>query len=180
VGGANGFGTVYKMTLKQGQWQLSTLYAFKDSPDGGLPYGGLVADKAGNLYGTTYYAGTHDLGTVYQLRLLNGVWTERVLYSFRGGADGNSPISTLVADSAGNLYGTTSDGGAASCVCGTIFKISRDTSGKWTETVAYRFPGTPQPGFAYNGLVADPSGIFYGATVHGGSGNDGAIYKFKP
>jgi len=46
--------------------------------------------------------------------------------------------------------------------------------------VAYRFPGTPQPGFAYNGLVADPSGIFYGATVHGGSGNDGAIYKFRP
>lgn len=180
VGGANGFGTVYKMTLQQGQWQLSTLYAFKDSPDGALPYGGLIADKAGNLYGTTYYAGAHDLGTVYELRLLNGKWTERVLYSFQGGAAGGSPISTLVADAAGNMYGTTSEGGAASCGCGTIFKISRDTSGKWTETVAYRFPGTPLPGFAYNGLVVDPSGIFYGATVHGGSDNDGAIYKFKP
>ncbi len=180
VGGANGFGTVFEMSQHQGQWQLTTLYAFKDSPDGALPYGGLVADKGGNFYGTTYYAGASDLGTVYQLTKINGVWTERVLYSFQGGSDGGSPISTLVADAAGNLYGTTSEGGAAACGCGTIFKMSRDSSGKWTETVAYRFPGTPQPGFAYNGLVADPSGIFYGATVHGGSGNDGAIYKFRP
>lgn len=180
VGGANGFGTVFEMSQHQGQWQLTTLYAFKDSPDGALPYGGLVADKGGNFYGTTYYAGASDLGTIYQLTKINGVWTERVLYSFQGGSDGGSPISTLVADAAGNLYGTTSEGGAAACGCGTIFKMSRDTTGKWTETVAYRFPGTPQPGFAYNGLVGDPSGIFYGATVHGGSGNDGAIYKFRP
>jgi len=180
VGGANGFGTVFEMSLHQGLWQLTTLYAFKDSPDGALPYGGLIADKAGNFYGTTYYAGANDLGTVYQLTKINGAWTERVLYSFQGGSDGGSPISTLVADAAGNLYGTTSEGGAAACGCGTIFKMSRDSTGKWSETVAYRFPGTPQPGFAYNGLVADPSGIFYGATVHGGSGNDGAIYKFRP
>jgi uncharacterized repeat protein (TIGR03803 family) len=180
VGGANGFGTVFEMSLHQAQWQLTTLYAFKDSPDGALPYGGLIADKAGNFYGTTYYAGANDLGTVYQLTKINGAWTERVLYSFQGGSDGGSPISTLVADAAGNLYGTTSEGGAAACGCGTIFKMSRDSTGKWSETVAYRFPGTPQPGFAYNGLVADPSGIFYGATVHGGSGNDGAIYKFRP
>ena len=180
VGGANGFGTVFEMSQHQGQWQFTTLYAFKDSPDGALPYGGLVADRAGSLFGTTYYAGANDLGTIYQLTKINGVWTERVLYSFQGGSDGGSPISTLVADAAGNLYGTTSEGGAAACGCGTIFKMSRDTTGKWTETVAYRFPGTPQPGFAYNGLVADPSGIFYGATVHGGSGNDGAIYKFRP
>jgi uncharacterized repeat protein (TIGR03803 family) len=180
VGGANGFGTVFKMSLHQGQWQLTTLYAFKDSPDGGLPYGGLIADKAGNLYGTTYYAGVNDLGTVYKLTKNNGGWTERVLYSFKGGSDGGNPISTLVADAAGNLYGTTSEGGAAACGCGTIFKMSRDSTGKWTETVAYRFPGTPQPGFSYNGLVGDPAGVFYGATVHGGSSNDGAIYKFRP
>ena len=79
VGGANGFGTVFKISQHQGQWQLTTLYAFKDSPDGALPYGGLVADKAGNLYGTTYYGGANDLGTVYQLTKSNGVWTERVL-----------------------------------------------------------------------------------------------------
>jgi uncharacterized repeat protein (TIGR03803 family) len=180
VGGANGFGTVYKMSSVQGKWQFTTLYAFKDQPDGALPYGGVISDKAGNLYGTTYYAGAHDLGTVYKLTHSNGTWTESVLYSFKGGADGSSPISSLVADAAGNLYGTTSDGGAASCTCGVIFKMTPGGNGKWTESVVYRFPGTPQPGFAYNGMVADSTGTFYGATVHGGSGNDGAIYQFTP
>lgn len=180
VGGVNGFGTVFEMHPNQGKWLFTTLYAFKDSPDAALPYGGLIFDKQGNLYGTTYYAGVNDLGTVYKLTHTNGTWTESVLYSFKGGADGASPISSLVADAAGNLYGTTSEGGAAACGCGVIFKMSRGATGKWTETVAYRFPGTPNPGFAYNGMVSDSAGNFYGATVHGGSGNDGAIYKFTP
>ena len=179
VGGVNGFGTVFKMSSVQGQWQLKTLYAFKDSPDGALPYGGLVFDKLGNLYGTTYYAGANDMGSVYKLTHANGTWTESVLYSFKGGSDGASPISSLVSDGVGNLYGTTSEGGAAACGCGVIFKISRSATG-WTESVVYRFPGTPNPGFAYNGMVSDSAGSFYGATVHGGSGNDGAIYKFTP
>jgi uncharacterized repeat protein (TIGR03803 family) len=180
VGGANGFGTVFEMSPSQGKWQFATLYAFRDSPDGGLPYGGLIFDKAGNLYGTTYYAGVHDLGTVYKLTHNHGTWSESVLYSFKGGADGASPISSLAADGAGNLYGTTSDGGASACGCGVIFKMTRGATGKWTESVAYRFPGSPSPGFAYNGMVGDSAGSFYGATVHGGSGNDGAIYKFTP
>jgi uncharacterized repeat protein (TIGR03803 family) len=180
VGGANGFGTVYEMSLIQGKWRLTTLYAFKDQPDGALPYGGVIADKAGNLYGTTYYAGANDLGAVYRLTRGHGAWTESVLYSFKGGTDGASPISSLVADAAGNFYGTTSDGGAATCSCGVIFKMTRGAAGKWTESVAYRFPGTPQPGFAYNGMVGGSDGNFYGATVHGGSGNDGAVYEFTP
>ena len=65
VGGANGFGTVYELSPSQGKWKFTTLYAFKDQPDGALPYGGVISDKAGNLYGTTYYAGVNDLGTVY-------------------------------------------------------------------------------------------------------------------
>ena len=179
VGGANGFGTVYEISPIQGKWQFRTLYAFKDQPDGASPYGGLISDRAGHLYGTTYYAGAYDLGTVYKLTNNNGTWTESVLYSFKGGTDGASPISSLVADAAGNLYGTTSDGGAAACSCGVIFRMSRSATG-WTEAVAYRFPGTPQPGFAYNGMVRDSAGNFYGATVHGGSGNDGAVYQFTP
>jgi len=180
VGGVNGFGTVYEVSRVQGQWHFATLYAFKDQPDGALPYGGLVADKVGNLYGTTYYAGANDLGTVYKLSHANGHWTESVLYSFKGGSDGASPISSLASDAAGNFYGTTSDGGAASCGCGVIFKLARSTSGKWTESVVYQFPGTPDPGFAYNGMISGSSGSFYGATVHGGSNNDGAIYEFTP
>ena len=180
VGGANGFGNVYEVSLIQGKWQFKVLYAFKDQPDGALPYGGLVFDKAGNLYGTTYYAGANDLGTVYRLTHVNGTWAESVLYSFKGGTDGDSPISSLVADASGNFYGTTSDGGAASCGCGVIFKMTHSSTGKWTESVVYRFPGTPGAGFAYNGMISDFSGNFYGTTVHGGTTNDGAVYEFTP
>ena len=88
-------------------------------------------------------------------------------------------ISNLVFDAAGNLYGTTSEGGA-SCSCGIIFKLTPGTGGNWTESVAYRFQGAPDAGFAYNGLVRGSSGHFYGATVHGGADNEGAIYKFTP
>jgi uncharacterized repeat protein (TIGR03803 family) len=181
VGGANGFGTVYEISPNGSKWQFTTLYAFKDSPDGALPYGGVVFDKSGNLYGTTYYAGANDLGSVYKLTHSGASWTESVLYSFKGGMDGASPISSLVADSAANFYGTTSEGGASACGCGVIFKMTHAASGKWTESVVYRFPGTPSPGFAYNGMISDAAATnFYGATVHGGSSNDGAIYKFSP
>jgi uncharacterized repeat protein (TIGR03803 family) len=180
VGGANGFGNVYKLVQSKGQWQLTTLYSFKDQPDGASPYGGVIFDKNGNLYGTTYYAGANDVGTVYKLTRNGDSWTESVLYSFKGGTDGDSPISTLVSDGQGNMYGTTSDGGAAKCGCGTIFRISPGSGSTWMEKVAYRFPGDPNPGFAYNGMVSDGKGNFYGATVHGGSWNNGAIYKFTP
>ena len=180
VGGVNGFGTVYRMSLVQGKWTFRTLYAFKDKPDGALPYGSLVADKFGNLYGTTYYAGTNDVGTVYELTPTNGSWTESVLYSFKGGTDGASPISALVADRAGNLYGTTSEGGAATCGCGVIFKMSHNSTGQWSESVLYRFPGKPNAAFAYNGMVSDSAGNFYGTTVHGGSTDDGVVYEFTP
>lgn len=180
VGGVNGFGTVYEMAVIQGKWQFRTLYAFKDQPDGALPYGGVVLDKAGNLYGTTYYAGANDVGTVYKLMHSNGTWSETVLYSFKGGTDGASPISSLVADGAGNFYGTTSEGGAASCGCGVIFKMTRSATGTWNESVVYRFPGAPGTGFAYNGMIRDSAGNFYGATTHGGTANDGAVYEFTP
>jgi uncharacterized repeat protein (TIGR03803 family) len=176
VGGANGFGVAFELTHSQTGWTLLPLYAFQDQPDGALPYGGLIFDKAGNLYGTTYYAGVNDVGTAYKLTHANGAWTETVLYSFKGGTDGSSPISPLVSDKAGNLYGTTSDGGA-NCACGVIFKLAH---GAWTESVPYRFTGAPNAGFAYNGMVPDSNGSFYGATVHGGPTNDGTIYQFTP
>jgi uncharacterized repeat protein (TIGR03803 family) len=181
VGGANGDGVVFEIVHSQsGTWTLTPLYAFKDQPDGALPYGGLIFDKAGNLYGTTYYAGANDLGTVYKLKRNPGrEWTERVLYSFKGGKDGSSPISTLVMDQSENLYGTTSDGGTG-CACGVIFKVAPNGDGTWTESVPYRFPGDPGAGFAYNGMVRGTDGVFYGATTHGGTTNDGTIYRFKP
>ena len=148
VGGAHGFGNVYELSARSGKWTLTTLYSFEDQPDGASPYGGVIFDNAGNLYGTTYYAGANDVGTVYKLTKTGNSWIETVLYSFKGGSDGDSPISTLVTDGRGNFYGTTSDGGAVVCGCGTIFRISPITGGAWKETVTYRFPGAPEPGFA--------------------------------
>ena len=100
-----------------------------------------------------------------------------MLYSFKGGKDGHNPISNLVFDAAGNLYGTTSEGGLG---YGTIFRLAPGVNGTWTETVVHRFQGPPDASLAYNGMVADPVGIFYGATVHGGTNDDGAIYEFRP
>ena len=119
------------------------------------------------------------MGSIYRLSRKNDVWSETGLYSFRGGSDGSGPISNLVADAAGNLYGTTSEGGAA-CSCGTIFKLTVKENGA-AYSVVYRFTGAPDGAFVYNGMVADSAGVnLYGATVHGGVSDEGAIYKFTP
>jgi uncharacterized repeat protein (TIGR03803 family) len=179
TGGAHGQGVAFELTpTPNGKWQLKPIYSFKGQPDAGFPYGALTVDASGNLYGTTYYDGANDLGAVYQLAPKpTGEWKEKVLYSFQGGNDGNSSIGSLVFDAAGNLYGTTSEGGSGS---GTIFRLSRNGDGTWTERVAHRFQGPPDGAFAYNGMVADGAGNFYGATVHGGANDEGAIYKFVP
>jgi uncharacterized repeat protein (TIGR03803 family) len=181
VGGAHGAGTAFELANASGKWRLRPLYAFKGQPDAGFPYGGLAFDSSGHLFGTTYYDGANDLGAVYELgRNSAGQWSERVLYSFSGGQDGSNSISSLVFDGAGNLYGTTSEGGAPGCGCGTIFKLAPEPDGTWTESVAYRFTGPPDAAFAYNGMVANGAGHFYGTTVHGGADNEGAVYSFTP
>lgn len=180
TGGANGKGVVFRLTRSAGVWQLTTLYAFRGQPDAGFPYGGLAFDSAGNLYGTTYYDGANNLGSVYRLTPQpDGTWTEDVLYSFRGGRDGSGSISNVVFGKTGNIYGTTSAGGA-SCDCGTIFKLTATADGRWKESIVYRFHGAPDGAFAYNGMVGDGAGNFYGTTVHGGPTDDGVIYKFTP
>lgn len=180
VGGANGAGTAYKLSLVQGVWKFQTLYAFKGTPDAGFPYSALSMDSSGNLYGTTYYAGANNLGSVYQLSKKGSTWTENLLYSFKGGSDGASPIGNVNVDPSGNLYGTTSEGGAARCSCGTIYMLTLPRGGNWTESIVYRFKNTPDGGFAYNGMTPDGAGHYVGATVHGGTAGEGAFYQFTP
>jgi len=136
-------------------------------------------DSSGNLYGTTYYYGANNLGSVYQLALKGGVWTENLLYSFKGGTDGASPISNVNVDPSGDLYGTTSEGGGR-CSCGAIYRLTLPRGGQWTESVVYRFKNTPDGGFVYNGMVPDSSGHYFGSTVHGGTAGEGAFYQFTP
>jgi uncharacterized repeat protein (TIGR03803 family) len=181
TGGTYGSGVVFElMSRGAGRWDFRTLYSFRGQPDGSFPYGALLFDPSGNIYGTTYYGGANGIGAVYKLSPRPvGEWDENVLYSFQGGTDGNSPISNLVFGWAGNLnlYGTTSEGGLGS---GTIFKLSPIGGGQWSETVVHLFQGPPDGAFAYNGLVVGGFRTFYGATVHGGDNDDGSVYKFTP
>jgi uncharacterized repeat protein (TIGR03803 family) len=177
IGGAHGAGTVFKLrATSRRRWKLTTLYAFRGQPDSGSPYGGLVADAAGDLYGTTYYGGADGLGSVFELSHgAHGRYRERVLYSFKGGSDGSSPTATLVLES-GELYGTTSAGGG-SCGCGTLFKVDARSGG---ETVLHAFGNGTDGAYPYYGLTLDASGNFYGATVAGGSFGQGTVYEFAP
>lgn len=179
AGGMYGSGVVFELTpTTVGEWNFRALYSFHGQPDGSFPYAALLGSASGKVYGTTYYGGENGIGAVYELSpRQTGEWDERVIYSFQDGNDGNSPISNLVRDTAGNLYGTTSEGGLGS---GTIFKLTPIGGGQWTESVVHAFEGPPDGGFFYNGRVVDRFGNFYGATVHGGDADDGCVYKFIP
>jgi uncharacterized repeat protein (TIGR03803 family) len=182
VGGANGAGVAYQMKQDDlGNWTFRTLYAFQGAPAAGFPYGGLTMDDQGNLYGTTYYDGAEGYGTVYRLSRDGGAgWIETVLHSFTGGANGNNPSTNLAFDARGNLYGTTAEGGARGCHCGTIFRLTPDGAGGWTHRVVYRFKGSPDGSYSYYSIVPDRRGNWYGATVHGGEDGDGTVFRFTP
>jgi uncharacterized repeat protein (TIGR03803 family) len=120
-GGTSGYGTVFQLTPSGA---LNVLHSFIGGSDGTYPEAGLIADAAGNLYSTTYGGGASGQGTVFQLTPSGAL---NVLHSFTGGSDGGRPVADLIADTAGNLYGTTSSGGAiASCSggCGTVFQLT--------------------------------------------------------
>lgn len=178
IGGTYSAGTVFKLSpTSRTRWKLTTLYAFKGMPDAASPYGGLVANAAGHFYGTTYYGGTHGLGSVFELiPSAGGTYRERVLYSFQGGSDGSSPTSTLVFGGPADLYGTTSAGGGT-CDCGTIFKLNT-RSGK--EAVLHGFGNGSDGAYPYYGLTEDATGTFYGTTAAGGSSNQGTVFEFTP
>ena len=135
---------------------LSTLYAFSGSPpDGSTPLSGVIMDSAGNLYGTTSLGGAYDGGAVFEIAA--GTHEETVVYSFSG-ADGYSPMGSLIMDAAGNLYGTTSKGGTT---YGTVYEIA---AGTHEESVLYSFPfnldGPTSGSNPLSGLVMDAAGNF--------------------
>src|ERR1017187_7922280 len=146
------------------------LYRFHGQTDGSNPYGNLIADQAGNFYGTTEYGGPGGYyGTVFELTpptKAGGAWKETTLYAFGNTGDGARPTDGLVFDSKGNLYGTTSDSNAGGY--GEVFQMAPPATkgGTWTETVLYHFQGLTDGAYPIGGLIADAAGNLYGATSY--------------
>jgi uncharacterized repeat protein (TIGR03803 family) len=174
-----GCGTVFKVDSSGTQ---TVLYSFTAGADGLSPSGALVRDSAGNLYGTTAQgggsgcSGGFGCGTVFKI---DSAGNETLLYSFKGGADGDQPIGGLIRDSAGNIYGTTVFGGNLSCGsrlgCGTVFKLD----GAGIKKVLHRFGGL-DGAYPYTALIRDSGGNLYGTTSAGGTAGHGTVYKVAP
>jgi uncharacterized repeat protein (TIGR03803 family) len=161
----SGCGVVFKLDLKGKE---TVLYRFKGKADGRSPFGALVRDSDGNLYGTTIKGGTSHAGVVFKLAPTG---KQTVLYSFSGGADGKSPQAGLLRDAAGNLYGATEHGGTSRA--GVVFKL--DSTGK--ETVLYPFTGGADGANPIASLIRDADGNLYGTALNGGASGAGVVFK---
>jgi len=172
-GGSGAFGTVFKLSPSGGGWTENILYSFNGPPDGASPFGGVIFDSSGNLYGTTngggsvQHCGYYGCGTVYQLTRAGSGWTDTVLYTFEDGIDGAQPYGGVIFGPSGGLYSTTSEGGANNG--GTVFQLS-DVSGAWQLTTVRSFMGAGAP---EAGLVMDSAGNLYGTTLS-------SVYELTP
>ncbi len=182
----NGCGVVFKFTpMGRSYYTESVIHSFDES-DGEQPFGGVVFDTKGALYGTTAEGGSGvcsgftGCGVVFKLTPSRSGYTERVLYNFAGysHSDGQDPMGTLVFDKKGALYGTTYRGGTPSCSCGTIFKLTPSGSG-YSESVLHSFTGSDgaEP---RAGLTIDKKGDLYGTTSAGGNSGDGTVFELTP
>jgi uncharacterized repeat protein (TIGR03803 family) len=159
-------GTVFKLDTKG---RFSVIHTFTGTNgDGRFPFGGLVRDAAGNLYGTTITGGAHNSGTVYKL---DRSGAETILHAFTGGSDGEFPWASLVIDKQGNLFGTTAFGGAHDD--GTVFEL--DASGK--ETVLHSFVSATDGDAVIAPVILDPAGNLYGTAEEGGPHGDGTVFE---
>jgi uncharacterized repeat protein (TIGR03803 family) len=179
-GGTSGTGIVFELTKSQAPaaWNETILYNFAGGNDGSQPWAGLIFDSAGNLYGTTFLGGTSNAGTVYELTPgQGGVWTETLLYSFAGGADGSGPQSDLNFDRSGNLYGTTTGGGSPGN--GIVFELTPGQGGLWTETVLHSFMASEatSPRAA---VIFGTHGELYGTLANDGVYGAGGVFRLNP
>ena len=172
-GGPQSGGTVFQLTYSGGSWSYSNIYTFSPNSGGYNPYGGVIKDAAGNLYGMTTYGGSHGNGTVYQLVHAGSGWTVNILYSFQNGSDGENPWTGLAMDQSGNLYGSTGSGGLNNQ--GAVFQLSPSGNGSWTFNVIYSFDAGSRG--AGGSLAVDSAGNLYGITVTGGHLHAGSIFK---
>jgi uncharacterized repeat protein (TIGR03803 family) len=169
------------------------LYNFRSGNDGYFPWGDLVFDKDGNLYGTTqfgggkgttcnlYYGG--NCGTVFELsppKQKGGKWKDKILQSFAGGTDGAEPNGGLVFDKQGAIYGTTYSGGGQGCQCyGTVFELvpPAKRTYNWTEKQLYVFTGGDDGGQPSAGLIFDATGSLYSVAGGGNPSGGGIVFR---
>jgi uncharacterized repeat protein (TIGR03803 family) len=177
-GGTSSSGTVFILD-KTGK--ETVLYSFSGGADGASPWGALVRDGAGNLYGTAFYGGArsceapYGCGVVFKLDTTGKL---KVLHKFTGG-DGANPTSGVALDAAGNLYGTTNRDGSRECPesgCGTIFKLSPAGKAK----LLHNFTGKADGANPWAGLLWDAKGKLCGTTYGGGGSNAGVVFRLDP
>jgi uncharacterized repeat protein (TIGR03803 family) len=177
-GSASEDGTIFQLRAPAttgGPWTLNVLHSIVGHTDGKYPWGSLIFDQAGNLYGPMLFGGRFGGGTVFQLaapHALGGAWTLNVLHNFRGGNDGIDPVGALIFDNKGALYGTT--------YSGQVFKEVPPAPGHtaWTLRVLYSFDYVF--GLSGGALIAGTKGVLYGATSQGGSANRGTVFQLTP
>jgi uncharacterized repeat protein (TIGR03803 family) len=185
AGGKFGGGTVFQLKASSGTFKYKLIHSFATSSSAAYyPYAGVVVGKNGYLYGTTYYGGVvWNAGAVYQLRQVSGVWIFSVIYNFLGDSLGQYSESSLAADAAGDLFGTTYQGGNSNL--GSVFKLTPGANNKWTQKSIYSFKGYAKKDGAYPyfaGITLDAAGNVYGTTYQGGSSaannlNYGTVFK---
>lgn len=164
-------------------WTLDVLYSFRGENDGAFPGGGLIFDSAGDLYGTTAQGGSgyqeyceeFGCGVAYELSPSNGGWSESILYAFYTGLTA-TPLSGVIRDSSGNLYGSTQGGGLYPGYWGTVYELS-PSNGSWSQTVLYEFTGQDDGCYPSAGLLADGVGNFLGATATCGADGGGTVFE---
>jgi uncharacterized repeat protein (TIGR03803 family) len=175
-GGAADSGTVFKITPAGAE---TVLYAFCSAPncsDGSMPDGAVVGDAAGNLYGTTMLGGKYGFGTVFKLSPSGG---EKVLWNFKNGTDGSSPVGGLFLDSQGNLFGTTYQGGT---VCdtsgntgGVVFKVY--PNGKLS--VVHDFTGGGEGDWPATSLGPQSGNLLYGTASGYTCNSSGSLFLIE-
>src|ERR1700691_2091764 len=172
AGGAYGYGTIFQLTRSGAAWTETIVHNFEDGDDGAVPYGGLIADKLGNLYGAATEGGTGGGGTIYELSPASGSWTFNVIYSNPGWGISGS-FRNVALDASGNLYGTTHCDGANDA--GTIYKLT-PASGSWTYTSLYVFEGGSDGLYSFSNPLLEARHLF-GTTKQGGGGGDGVVWE---
>jgi uncharacterized repeat protein (TIGR03803 family) len=178
-GGSSGNGTVFALVPGSSGWTETVLYSFAGTNDGSGPTAGVIQDKAGNLFSTTYKYDGDNNGVAFELRQrAHGAWKDRNLFAFTVNGDGENPYGGLLMDRKGNLFGTTAEGGTN--FGGIAFELVRPRPGRpWKEKVLHIFGGSGDGSAPYGGLVMDKSGNLFGTTVFGGANNKGAVYEIS-